>query len=144
MTLTSVDWEMDNSPLVTAHNLLVSFRSSRLMKPRLWCSQYPAMPVRDGPHYKIITLTSLYVLQHTHISHRATTSLSTQVIWGSLSGGFVAFGRKRWAKWGRWTGHCISPLWGGVESSSQSCDEPDGSQRASLPRRTFTQNHQSK
>lgn len=54
------------------------------MKPRLWCSQYPAMPVRDGPHYKIITLSSLYVLQDTQIYHRAMTSLSRQLIWGSL------------------------------------------------------------
>lgn len=51
------------------------------MNLRLWCSQYPAMPVRDGPLYKIITLSSLYVPQDTLISDRA---VSRQLIWGSL------------------------------------------------------------
>lgn len=54
------------------------------MKLRMWCSQYPAMPVRDGLHYKIITLSSLYVPRETQISLRAVISLCRRLIWGSL------------------------------------------------------------
>lgn len=52
------------------------------MNPRMWRSQHPAMPVRDGPHYKTITLPSLYVHQDPRVSQ--SSDLYRNFISGSL------------------------------------------------------------